>query len=710
LPTCIALALAFAHANVSQGDVITPVSVSSNSEYASTQSLISGTYCVMPYDGWTFANVSTWYCPPVVNGEGMSLSEPGKLPTYTFTLPSTLSINRAYLWNHNQCGIADNDGQYYDLTNRGVKTFDILTSRSGVNYTSVSGGVGFQLAETPADSIAPTQTVSFATRTAHYVRIVVRSNWGSEYTGLSEVRFGNGASMANLVAPEPCSMVLLAVAMICLVCCSRKTIARNVCLVKAGTASLAIAVVFIGVARANADASSGDSLLYLNSGSVKVGVDLDMGGSITFLSSPTGPNFVNNYDLGRQIQQGYYAGPFPFRPDGVQAGWDAPWNPIQSGDAYRNRSKVLEYSTDGSVIYTKCQPMVWHLNNYPGDCTIEQWTSVQGNVVTVRNRLNNARIDTTPYPYEGYGTEAPAVYLNTQLMHMVTYDGTRPFTGGNLTTRSQGQAANITDFRATENWAAWVNDVGWGVGVVMPGCNDFDSTYSGPVGGWSGDYPFSYLCPALRDILDHNISYEFTYQLVLGNVEDIRNQAYAVKVDSRPNFQFAADRQHWYYVNASDTGWPITGKMHVKLDQNDPQMISPFTSFRAEDVPKISICAAFNLDDSTSTVARLFWQTNNEGDWNEAESYSFDVINDGKYHTYEINLASNPNYAGLISWLRFDPTLAGHAGDFMDIRYISYVPEPSCLVMFAAMGLIGIVAHKWHFGKWSPARRIRSAT
>lgn len=51
---------------------------------------------------------------------------------------------------------------------------------------------------------------------------------------------------------------------------------------------------------------------YLDTGVVKVGVDLGKGGSITYLSkSGTTDNIINSFDLGRQIQQSYYAGPQP---------------------------------------------------------------------------------------------------------------------------------------------------------------------------------------------------------------------------------------------------------------------------------------------------------------------------------------------------------------------------------------------------------------
>ena len=86
---------------------------------------------------------------------------------------------------------------------------------------------------------------------------------------------------------------------------------------------------------------------YLDNGVVKVGVDLNLGGSITYLSkSGVDQNMVNSWDFGRQIQMSYYAGPVPFAPDGKhpKKEWDfIGWNPIQSGDAFGNAMRSREF-------------------------------------------------------------------------------------------------------------------------------------------------------------------------------------------------------------------------------------------------------------------------------------------------------------------------------------------------------------------------------
>src|SRR5260370_36180165 len=50
----------------------------------------------------------------------------------------------------------------------------------------------------------------------------------------------------------------------------------------------------------------------LENGVLRVGVDLNRGGAITYLAERGGPNVVNSWDLGREIQPSFSSGPHPF--------------------------------------------------------------------------------------------------------------------------------------------------------------------------------------------------------------------------------------------------------------------------------------------------------------------------------------------------------------------------------------------------------------
>ena len=117
-------------------------------------------------------------------------------------------------------------------------------------------------------------------------------------------------------------------------------------------------------------------------------------------------------------------------------------------------------------------------------------------------------------------------------------------------------------------------------------------------------------------------------------------------------------------------------------------MIGPPCAWQAKDVPKLFVTAAYYVarPQPNSDVARLYWELDNEGrpwvaDIHDAQSLDFDVILDGQYHTYALDLASCPAYQGLITQLCFDPIVCGAPGDYVEVSSISYrsdiTPPPS---------------------------------
>ncbi len=419
-----------------------------------------------------------------------------------------------------------------------------------------------------------------------------------------------------------------------------------------------------------AASAQAERLSYLDNGVIRLGVDLDLGGSITFLAvSKGGENLINSHDFGRQVQQSYYSGPRPF---GVaHPNWkNWPWNPIGSGDVYGNPSKVKAHTNDGKTLHITTIPMQWALNNVPGECTFETWITLEDAAVQVHCRLNNQRPDKTQYPAESQ--ELPAVYTIGKLYRLFTYDGPAPFTGASL--RQVKNAGPPWAFwKATENWAALVDDQGHGVGVVHPGVYAFTGGfYDKPGKGGPKDDPTGYIAPSRPEILDHNVVYDYQYDLVVGSLDEIRVYAVAHRIkDTRPEYRFTQDRQHWTYINASDTGFPLQGELRIKLDRDDPQLIGPEQWWNAESAPKLYIRAALRSDQSH---AEVFWGVAEEKNFSGERRIGFTVKPDGAYHTYEIDLASSSKYQGTITGLRLDPVPSGKGGDEMRIESISWRP------------------------------------
>ncbi len=423
-----------------------------------------------------------------------------------------------------------------------------------------------------------------------------------------------------------------------------------------------------------------ETMNYLDNGNIRLGINLDLGGSITYLADAKEKNnIINNHDWGRQIQMSFYSGPNPFTPNGKQPSttWAGlGWNPIQSGDCAGNRSDVVEHRNDGKMLYVKCIPMQWPLDNEPGECTFETWIRLNENTVLVRSRINNKRTDKTQYP--GRGQELPAVYTNGPWYRLMSYTGDKPFTGDQLS-RFRKTWTSLEDvdgdpwenWLATENWAALVDYNNWGLGVFKPDTFSFKGGFFGVPGkGGSKDGPTGYISPIQDEILDHNIQHEYEYRLIVGILDEIRQYVYEHSVGKYlPDYRFEKDRQHWVYRNAADTGWPIDGKLHIKLERNDPQLIGQVGFWLASDVPKIFIHAACRTHD---TNARLYWKTSEENSFTNDKSVSFNLRPDGQYYYYEIDLSSCQHYKGVITGLRLDPVTTGNKGDYIEIKSISW--------------------------------------
>lgn len=417
---------------------------------------------------------------------------------------------------------------------------------------------------------------------------------------------------------------------------------------------------------------------YLDNGTIRIGVNLNAGGAITYLSkSGDSTNLVNNWDWGRQIQMSHYSGPVPFEPNGKKpfphwAGLG--WNPVQAGDHFRNASKIVAHENDGKTLYVKCIPMQYALDNVPAECTFECWISLKGSTAEVRSRTVVDRPDKTQYPARGQ--ELPAIYTIGTLYRLMSYTGDKPFAEDKLSRIEKSEEEKRKGgwpwvvYRATENWAALVNDQDFGVGIWKPGCTNFVGGFAGKQGkGGTQDDPTGYISPMRDEIIDHNIDYEYRYVLIVGSLQEIRKHVYDhAQRPTPPVCRFEKDRQHWTYRNAVDAGWPIKGELHVLLEKPDPQLIGPPGFWYAKDAPKLRIDAAFKTQQKQAVV---FWKRFDDDRFTAAKSMSFEIKPDGEYHVYEIDLSASPEYRDAITGLRLDPVEAGSKGEWMKVRSIS---------------------------------------
>lgn len=411
----------------------------------------------------------------------------------------------------------------------------------------------------------------------------------------------------------------------------------------------------------------GEQIKTLENRQIRVGIDLDHGGAIAFLSKPGGENLINIHDMGRFIQPSFYSGPQPFGE--AHSGWKGwPWNPIGAGDVYGNRAKVVDFVASGDQLYVKTIPMQWALKDVPGDCFFETWLRLERNTVRVRVRLTNNRKD--KHLYGAYDQELPAVYTIGKLHRLFTYDGSEPFQDKPIR-EIKNVGPPWESWKGTEHWAALVDDKEWGLGVLHEGIFDFTGGFHGTAGqGDAKSDATGYIAPVRKEILDPDIQYTYEYTLILGNLAEIRSYARLHRpVDTRPDYRFRRERQHWIINNAQDIGYPFTGAMRVKLEQDDPQLLGPEQWWQANDVPQISIRAAYH---TKSTTARLYYRVLGKQGFAEERSVTFDIIPDDRYHTYVVDLAGSKGYQGTITGIRFDPIDRGAQGEYVDLMYISW--------------------------------------
>jgi hypothetical protein len=159
--------------------------------------------------------------------------------------------------------------------------------------------------------------------------------------------------------------------------------------------------------------------------------NLTRGCAISWISySGSQPSLVNITDEGRYVQQPYYAGKsLDRKAEGQSPNWSPwAWNPIQVGDAFGNRAKIIDYKQSKDSLHVKCIPLQWDMNNRPAEAEMEQWTFLRRNILTIKNRLTCQLTDKIYCDSLMRNQGLPAVYPISAFKTLFTYKGNAPFT------------------------------------------------------------------------------------------------------------------------------------------------------------------------------------------------------------------------------------------------------------------------------------------
>lgn len=255
----------------------------------------------------------------------------------------------------------------------------------------------------------------------------------------------------------------------------------------------------------------GDDWVYIQNAELKVGFLRSHGGAMAYLSTgDTEVNTLNHYDHGRLVQQSYYGD-----EDGSRWG-DKPWryNPVQGGDYKGNAATVVEFSSTATTSYCKTIPRNWAGGNLLNECVMEQWAELDGAILKLRYKFsyNGTKV------HQARHQETPAVFVAPQFSELTFYSGPSPWTNAALTRRKPGWPNEYVEL--SENWAAFVDESGKGVGVFVP--ESTEATCYRFQGGANSSC--SYVAPLRTFALTPQQTFSYTAYFTTGDIETIRQR------------------------------------------------------------------------------------------------------------------------------------------------------------------------------------------
>jgi hypothetical protein len=314
--------------------------------------------------------------------------------------------------------------------------------------------------------------------------------------------------------------------------------------------------------------------------------------------------------------------------------------------------------------------MHWPLNNVPGECIYETWTTLDGPRVLMRFRFINNRPDTTWYPARYQ--ELPAIYTISQLSRVMSYTGDKPFTLAPLThiKNDYQQPWPWTRSRCSEHWAAMVDEKDWGLGIFNQECVLFDGGLF--MNGGSVDplhASTTYLAPVMPEIIDHNITFTYQVTLMIGQLAEMRQHFNRLADRSLPDWQFKHHRQHWVLEHAQDLGFPLNDQWTIHTTQQSARLLSQLRCWQAEQAPIVELAVSWLGPDGDLGLRWITWENTT---WQPQHVVRVPVTGDGKRRTIRVPLHQHADYQGLIVGLAIDtPEQATGIFSITSLRLVS---------------------------------------
>ena len=264
--------------------------------------------------------------------------------------------------------------------------------------------------------------------------------------------------------------------------------------------------------------------VYIDNDEIRVGFKKSSGVGIAHLQLlPDGENVINHWDRGRLVQQSYYgkSDGSTWTLDGKVIPWR--WNPVQGGDSGHGVPKVLDLKAERDKLYSKTVGKNWGGGQDLDEVTFEQWVTLTGKVAHVKFRMTYTGETSHPVCAQ----ELPAVFIEPQYSTLLVYDGDAPWTSAPVSKSVPGWPNESR--RINENWAAYVNSDGVGVGVYVPIASKITCYRFG-----SGEYrredgACSYFAPVKEFAITPGMVFDYDVYLTIGTAQQIRDRVYKLR-------------------------------------------------------------------------------------------------------------------------------------------------------------------------------------
>ncbi len=287
----------------------------------------------------------------------------------------------------------------------------------------------------------------------------------------------------------------------------------------AATGAAAGSAVFCPAATAaEKDAAGSDAgLLFIDNGTIRLGVKKDWGAGIAWVS-PSGADrsLIDSWDHGRLVQQSYYG-----REDGsLWNGKPWRWNPVQGGDWKGNPAKVLELTHGETWLKSRTRPKHWASGADVPEMTMTQEIRLRGAVAEVTFGMVYDGKESHPATHH----EIPAFFVEPRYSTLVLHDGPEPWKSKPLSRSTPGWPNESR--KPTEKWAAWVDETDSGIGCCVPKmesltCYRFGKPPADPSA-------CSYFAPLIRFAIVPGLKFSYQCHIAVGRVDAMREAFRAV--------------------------------------------------------------------------------------------------------------------------------------------------------------------------------------